>query len=62
MNVEKVVAKVGLAEESTDLAFWLSKSPAERIAAVEVLRIQMRGDDDAVGQRLQRVCLVTQRS
>jgi hypothetical protein len=30
-----VVTEVGLAVESTDVAFGLSKSPAERVAAVE---------------------------
>lgn len=62
VSVKRVVARRGLEEESTDLAFWLAKSPAERVAEVEVLRLQMRGDDYELRQRLQRVCLVTQLS
>ena len=41
-----------------DLKYWLSKSPKERIAAVEYLRRQFHGDT----ARLQRVARVIQRS
>ena len=36
--MEKVVKKLRLNEESTDLDFWLTKSYSERLNALEVLR------------------------
>jgi hypothetical protein len=49
-------------QAAADLAYWLSRPMAERIAAVEVLRLQAfaHTPNDAE-QRLQRVCRVTQR-
>ena len=41
-----------------DLNYWLSKSPEERVAAVDFLRKQIYGSSE----RLQRVSRVTQRS
>ncbi len=41
-----------------DLAYWLSRPPAERIAAVEDLRRQFHGS----AARLQRTARVTQRA
>lgn len=41
-----------------DLKYWLSKSPEERIAAVDYLRRQCHGSSE----RLQRVVRVVQRS
>jgi len=61
--IKKVVAKQNLQEHKNrslqdDLAFWLSKSPEERIAAVEYLRKQFYGNT----ARLQRTARVMQRS
>lgn len=42
---------------SDDLKYWLSKSPEERVAAVEFLRRQYHGNTE----RLQRVARVIQR-
>ena len=62
--MERVVTKVHRSEEAAaDLAYWLSRPMAERIAAVEELRQQAFVNQvpaDAE-QRLQRVCRVTQR-
>ena len=44
--IEKVVKKRRLedfSEIKEDLAYWLSKSPEERVAAVELLRRQRHG-------------------
>jgi hypothetical protein len=41
-----------------DLAYWLSRPPAERVAAVEYLRRQFHGS----AARLQRTARVTQRA
>ena len=37
-NMEKVVRKYKLGEEPNDLAFWLTKTPQERLSALESLR------------------------
>ena len=62
--MERVFKKVKRSgEAAADLAYWLSRPMAERIAAVEVLRQQAFGEKaprDAE-QRLQRVCRITQR-
>ncbi len=48
-----------LTDEPDDLAFWLSKTPQERLAAVEFLRTVNYGYDPTT-DRLQRVLRVTQ--
>lgn len=56
--MEKVVFITGLKDQPSDFAYWMTKTVAERIAAVEKLRADyMRGLPDA-HQRLQRVCAV----
>jgi hypothetical protein len=50
-------------QQAADLAFWLSRPMAERIAAVEALRQSNRSPDESsdAEPRLQRVCRVVQR-
>jgi hypothetical protein len=58
--IEKVVRKANLrkfSEIRENLAYWLSKSPAERVEAVEHLRRQFYGNP----ARLQRCARVVQR-
>lgn len=58
--IEKVVKKRTLNDLSVildDLAHWLNRTPEERIAAVELLRIRDHGSTE----RLQRVARVVQR-
>ncbi len=58
--IQKVVTRWKLgdpAAEKADLAYWLSKTPEERVAAVEELREQF----GAHTTRLQRVARVIQR-
>ena len=57
----RAVSVEPLHEQRSDLEFWLSKTPSERIAAVEVLRRQMIGDSSGTESRLQRVCSITSR-
>lgn len=38
--MERTVKIVGLREHQSDLTYWLSKSPQERLAAIETLRKQ----------------------
>jgi hypothetical protein len=58
--IQKIVKKHRLQERTTtqdDLAYWLSKTPEERVATVEYLRRQYYGN----ATRLQRVARVVQR-
>ena len=49
-------------QEAKDLAYWLSRPMAERLAAVEFLRQQASADESTDAEpRLQRVCRVAQR-
>ena len=61
-RVVKLVPRA--AQAAADLAYWLSRPVAERLAAVEALRAQAEAATlpaDAE-PRLQRVCRVTQRA
>jgi hypothetical protein len=58
--IQRVVKKHRLQERTTtqdDLAYWLSKTPEERVATVDYLRTQYYGNT----ARLQRVARVVQR-
>ena len=58
--IQKVVQKgqlQGWQEIEQNLAYWLSRTPEERVEAVEILRRQRHGNTD----RLQRVARVIQR-
>jgi hypothetical protein len=58
--IQKIVKKQHLHERTAtqdDLAYWLSKTPEERVATVDYLRIQYYGNTT----RLQRVARVVQR-
>ncbi len=57
--MEKVIRIVHLREGSYDLAFWLSKTPQERIAAMEMLR-QQYAALKGIEPRLQRVCRIAE--
>ena len=52
--IKKVIKKFNLKEKGDDLAYWLSKSPKERIEAVEILRKQFNGTT----KRFQRIIRV----
>jgi hypothetical protein len=43
---KKVIKKRNLKQLETDVAFWLSKTPRERIEAVEFLRKQFNGSSE----------------
>ena len=58
--IQKTVTKRGMRDSSStkeDLAYWLSKTPEERVATVDYLRRQYYGST----ARLQRVAQVVQR-
>ncbi len=53
-----VVNRVKLHEVDSELEYWLSRDPAERIAAVEIIRQRVFGGTDEARQGLQRVCRI----
>lgn len=58
--IQKTVTKRSMRDSSStkeDLAYWLRKTPAERVASVDYLRRQYYGST----ARLQRVARVIQR-
>lgn len=57
---KKAFVVTSLFDESDEKKYWLSKTPAERLAAVEQTRQILYGYDPA-STRLQRVFEVTQR-
>jgi len=56
--IKKIIRRKKLSNstENEDLKYWLSKSPQERIEAVEILRKQYDGNTE----RLQRVVRIIQ--
>ena len=59
--IERVVKKLNLEKDSStkeDLAYWLNKTPEERISAIEILRRQYHGSS----ARLQRSARVIQQT
>jgi hypothetical protein len=59
--IEKTVKKLDLKRDSSikeDLAYWLNKTPKERISAIEILRRQHHGSSG----RLQRSARVVQQT
>lgn len=53
--MEKVVAIRSLYDTQNDFTFWLTKTPSERIAALELLREHYLSFTKDAPQRLQRV-------
>lgn len=58
----RVVAKSAVGEEQDEIAYWMTVSVADRIAAVEVLRRRVFGYDDATRPEFQRVCRIIRNS
>ena len=56
-----VVNRVALREKDSELQYWLSRDPSERIAAVEIIRQRIFGGTDETRQGLQRVCRIIRR-
>lgn len=60
-RMQKAVNKYKIGEEPKGFHFWLSKTPQERLAAVEELRAALYPKNkDGSLPRLQRVCRITQ--
>lgn len=61
-KIDKTRVVITSLEESTDeKTYWLAKSPAERMAAIEIMRHIIYGYDQS-STRLQRVFTITQRT
>jgi hypothetical protein len=56
--MDKVLKIVSLKDKQTDFAYWSTKSPMERLAAIELLREQYMKFKKDVQPRLQRVCRI----
>jgi len=56
-----VVNRFDLRERDTELRYWLSRDPSERIAAVEIIRQRVFGGSHETRQGLQRVCRIIRR-
>jgi hypothetical protein len=59
-NDRTAFSVVPLTQADDELAYWLSKSPADRIAAIELIRRTLYGYDESTA-RLQRVFEVAER-
>ncbi len=62
MAIEKVVTKIRISEQPRDLAFWLSKPPQERLAALELIRQEYNREKYGSDNRLQRVCRIVKQA
>lgn len=56
--MEKALKIVSLHHKHSDLNYWLSKTPVERLEALEFLRQQYINFHYHVQPRLQRVCRI----
>lgn len=56
--MEKVVKIINLKEKQSDFGYWKTKSPKERLEAIETLRSQFMKFKKDVQPRLQRVCRI----
>ena len=62
LKLDKTNLVISSLEEPTDeIAFWSTKSPAERMAAIELMRQIIYGYDPTF-TRLQRVLTIIQRT
>ena len=57
-----IVQRFPLHDEPDEIAYWLTRPVAERIAAVEVLRQRVYGYNADTRMGLQRVCCVIHRT
>ncbi|MEP6757156.1 MAG: hypothetical protein ABJA67_16750 [Chthonomonadales bacterium] len=54
-SIANVVHRYKLGEELSDREYWLSRTPAELIAAVEMMRREVHGENYETEMPLQRV-------
>jgi hypothetical protein len=56
--MEKVLKITSVKEKQSDYSYWLTKSPLDRLAAIEFLRQQFKNYQNDLQSGLQRVCKV----
>jgi hypothetical protein len=56
--MDKVLKISSIKDKQSDFSYWLTKSPAERLEAIEFLRMQYQSLKKDVQPRLQRVCRI----
>lgn len=56
--MDKALKIVNMKDRQTDFAYWITKTPQERLAAIEFLRAQYIQFKKDVEPRLQRVCRI----
>jgi len=59
--MEKVLNITTLKEEQNDYSYWMSKTPQERLYAIELLREQYTRFREDVQPGFQRVCNIINR-
>jgi len=59
--MEKVLKITSVKEKQSDYSYWITKSPQERLSAIEFLRQQFINYKNDPQPGLQRVCTVTNR-
>jgi len=57
--MEKVLKITSVKAQQSDYSYWMTKSPQERLAAIEFLRQQYIKYKDDIQPRLQRVYRIT---
>ena len=56
--MEKVVKIFNLKNQPSDRSYWMNKTSAERISAIEFLRMQIPDYENQLSKGLQRVCRI----
>lgn len=57
--MEKVLKITSIKEKQSDYSYWMTKTPQERLEAIEFLRQQYIKFKDDLQPGLQRVCRIT---
>ena len=60
-EIQLVVHKYSVENQPTDFTYWQSRSPVERLAALEALRREYHGADYEHKSGFQRVCRIIKR-
>lgn len=56
--MDKAVKIINLKTRQSDFSYWKTKTPQERLDAIEMLRLQYMKFNKNVQPRLQRVCKI----
>lgn len=59
--IEKVFRKMHLTDKQSDFAYWQTKTPQERLAALEAIREEYHKDDPAYTNGMVKVFRIIKR-